>query len=95
MTVGRIAGVLSLMAFVAGVLIWLRSEEIRTAVNIQRLHHEEIAIRREWWSKQLELARLKSPGAIADRVAPMRLEVIPPHREDPMGEDHVWAPIDD
>lgn len=95
MTLGRIAGVLFLMAFVAGVLIWVRSEEIRTAVNIQRLHHEEIAIRRELWSKQLELARLKNPAAIAGRVEPMRLQVVPPHGEDLIGEDHVWAPIDD
>ena len=95
MTVGRIAGFLSLLAFVAGVLIWLRSEEIRTAVHIQQLHHEEIALRRELWSKQLELARLKSPAAIEGRVGPMQLDIIPPHGEDLDGNEHVFAPIDD
>lgn len=81
MTVGRISGFLSVLALVAGVLIWLRSEEIRTAVQIQQLHHEEIVIRRNLWSKQLELARLKSPAAIADRVEPMQLTVVPPYEE--------------
>lgn len=78
MTVGRVAGFLMLMGLIGGSVLWLRSEEVRVAVRTQRLHHEEIALRRELWRNQLEIGRLKSPTVVSERMKPMELTVVPP-----------------
>ncbi len=83
MTVAR---VLALLGVFAGVAVWcvhLRAEQTRLSARIQALRAEQLELRREAWTLELEAARLKSPEQIrvrADRwhldVYPRRLELI-------------------
>jgi hypothetical protein len=91
MTVGRIASFLMMMGLLGGAVIWLRSEEVRTAVRIQHMHHEEIALRRELWRNQLEISRLKAPSVVGNRVTPMQLTVIPPYGDSVIDPVEAWV----
>jgi hypothetical protein len=90
MTVGRVAGFLILMGVIGGGVVWLRSEEVRSAVRVQDLHHQEIALRRAIWRNQLEIGRLKSPAVVGQRVEPMELTVVPPHRDTEEEAKEAW-----
>jgi len=91
MTVGRVAGFLILMGLIGGGVIWLRSEEVRSAVRIQHYHHNEIALRRALWRNQLEISRLKSPAVVTARVEPMELKVVPAHGASEKDVGAAWV----
>ncbi len=82
MTVGR--GVVLLMVFVVlGVCsVRLRTQETHLAARIQELRGERRALRREAWGLQVEIARLRTPDQIRDRVERWRLAVRDPAHND-------------
>lgn len=82
MTVGR--GVVLLVAFVVlGVCsVRLRTQETRLAARIQELRGERRSLRREAWGLQVEIARLRTPDQIRDRVERWRLAVRDPVHND-------------
>ena len=78
MTVGR--GVVLLLTFVILAVcgVHLRAEETRLAARIQKLRAERAALRRESWALQVEIARLRTPDRIRDRVDRWQLQVQAP-----------------
>ncbi len=86
MTVGR--GVVLLLAFVvlAVCTVRLRTQETHLAARIQELRGERQALRREAWALQVEIARLRAPDLIRDRVERWRLAV-----RDPAGHEVTLA----
>ena len=82
MTVGR--GIVLLLTFVTLAVygVHLRAEETRLAARIQELRNERAALRREAWAWQVEIARLRAPAQIRDRVERWQLEVCAPLQTD-------------
>ena len=73
-------GLLLLLAFatLAVAAVHLRAEETRLAARIQQLRRERTALRRQSWALQMEIARLRAPRQIRERVDRWCLDVRAP-----------------
>ncbi|MCP4248655.1 MAG: hypothetical protein GY778_16540 [bacterium] len=78
MTIPRGLALLLCFAVLAVATIALRSEETRLTAQIQQLRGQQVDLRRESWALQLEIARLKAPREIQERVDHWRLQVLAP-----------------
>ncbi|MCH7814433.1 MAG: hypothetical protein IID40_10485, partial [Planctomycetes bacterium] len=81
MTVARGLALLLGFAVLAVATVTLRSEETRLTARIQQLRGQRVELRRESWALQLEIARLKAPRQIRERVDRWRLQVLAPGTE--------------
>ncbi len=85
-------GLLLMFGAIALGVVGLRAEEARTARRIQWIQLEAMAIRRELWSVQLDVARHKSPQRISEGVNRLALEVAAPGSPGPGRSDGLrWA----
>ncbi len=74
------ASTLAMIAALAAAVVMIRSEQARCARRVQCLRSRQIKLEREGWSHQAEMARLRTPAMIRERVERMRLCVAPPRR---------------
>ncbi len=78
MTVLRAMGMLVVFAATAISVVTLRGEQARVASRIQQLQSQRVELRRESWSLELEIGRLRGPHTISDRVGRWSLDLIGP-----------------
>ena len=78
MTVARGLFLLMMFGGLAVSASLLRTEQVRLATNIERLHLEQIELRRAEWASQLDISRLRAPARIDDRIAVWALGLQPP-----------------
>jgi cell division protein FtsL len=78
MTVARGLALLGLFAVLAIGAVHVRAEQVRMAARAQELRTEQLVLRREAWALQVEIARLRTPDQILDRVQRWELAVAPP-----------------
>ncbi len=64
------------MGAAAMALVAVRHEQVAAVSRIQRLRLEEIALVRETQREQMQLARLRSPQQIKDRIERLGLQVM-------------------
>jgi hypothetical protein len=83
-TIVRGAVLLLIAASIALCAVYLRTEQTRAAAHVQRLEEERIRLWQKSWTLQMEIARLKAPERITDRVERLRLQVAAPY-VDPLG----------
>ena len=75
MTPIRAGVALFLIAAICLTVVVLRSESVRLAARAQQHEAELLRLRREAWNIQMEIARLRSPEQIQDRIHNMELNV--------------------
>ncbi len=78
MTVARGLYLLFVLGALAVSASLLRTEQTRTAANIERLERERIALRRHLWTLETEIGQMRTPLRIDDRVAQWTLELQAP-----------------
>jgi hypothetical protein len=79
MTVMRAVAVLLVLGGLALAVVQLRSERVRCAARVAALQSERLRMRRESWNVQMEVARLRAPERIRERVGLLDLAVELPH----------------
>ena len=72
-------GLLLVFGAIALAVVYLRLEQTRTARRIQKIQMELVEIRRESWTAQLAIARLKAPSRLERRVEELNLQVAAPY----------------
>ncbi len=78
MTVVRGLYLLLMFGGLAVTATLLRTEQVRVAANIERLHRERIELRRKAWASQLDISLLRAPACIDDRIAYWSLDLQAP-----------------
>ena len=78
MSVFRTCGLLVAFAGIALTLVYLRTEQAGSAARSLELEARWIDLRRELWSGQTELARLRTPTQIRERIERFEVELVPP-----------------
>jgi len=78
MTTARLVGTLCLIAAIAAGIAILRTEQARCARRVQRLRSQCVELQRQRWAQQVELARLRAPTSLRERIERMNLPVRPP-----------------
>lgn len=81
MTLPRVLFVAVLLAAVGVAMVTVRHDMARTSFRVQRLHQQRIALQRDNWAREMELARLRVPADLRERVTEMSLPVSAPHVE--------------
>lgn len=89
MVLSRVTGLLVMVTALALLVTHLRGETVRANHRANLAHLKALAVRRELWDSQVELARLRSPQEIRRRVESMKLAVIPQPVELPLGNKPV------
>ena len=72
------------LATIAFAVVWLRAEQTRVAARMLGHEYRWVQKRRELWAVQAEVARLRTPHAVRDRVERVdRFEIglVPPEPE--------------
>ncbi len=78
---------LALFTVLAVCAVHLRAEQVRMTANVQSLRRERVELRRESWVLQTQIARLRAPNQIRDRVEHWDLAVHAPMPE--LGPDQT------
>ena len=78
MTTTRAMYVVLLLGAVSVTVVGLRTEQTRIAARTVQLQREGMALRRKAWVLHIEVARLRTPSHIRDRVARWSLNVFEP-----------------
>jgi hypothetical protein len=81
MTVPRALLVIAMMVIIGVAVVVLRGESARAANRVQHLHHRQVVLEHDIWSRDMELARLRGPDAIRRRTSDLGLELVPPSAE--------------
>ncbi len=68
MTVFRGLFLLTFFGAVGVLLIAVRTEQARTGARIEALQSDRVRLRRESWSLQVEISRLRTPERIEERL---------------------------
>jgi hypothetical protein len=89
MTVGRAVALLVVLGSLALCVVQLRSERVRCAARVAELRSERLRIRRDSWTVQMEIARMRTPDEIRARVQRWDLQVLRPHP--PLDKSHPDA----
>ncbi|HOB75416.1 MAG TPA: FtsL-like putative cell division protein [Phycisphaerae bacterium] len=77
MTTSRMVGVLVALALVGIAVVAIRVDQSRATQRIQKLQFEHTDLKREIWTQEVEIARLRSPQAIREQASRLGLEVAP------------------
>lgn len=91
MTVARGCVLLGCFTAIALAVVHLRSEQTRCAARLAGMDGRWVEIRRELWSVQTRIARLRSPERIRDRVAAFGTGLVPPGVETNAGPNERLA----
>lgn len=78
MTACRMAALILLLGITAGVLVYLRAEQVRSAASAIALECQSIEARRELWRIQVAVARLRAPAHVHDWMTRFQNETLPP-----------------
>jgi len=78
LTIARGAIMLAIFAGIALTVVHLRGEETRCAARILAHESRQVALRRDLWSLQGRIARLRTPERVRDRVASFQTGLVPP-----------------
>ncbi len=74
----RIAGIVALLTALSVSLICLRRATLGASAEIESLRRDQIALRREAWTLQAQIAAQRTPQAIHERVNEWQLNVSAP-----------------
>ena len=77
MTIPRMVGLLIALAALGITVVVLRVDQMRVAQRIQELQFNQTELRREIWTQEMELARLRSPRMIRERAERFGLAAAP------------------
>jgi len=66
------------MTLTAVGVVLLRQETARRSYRVMRLHRERTELDQKLWARQMELARLREPGHVRDKVHELDLSIVPP-----------------
>ena len=86
MTVARVLLALSMMVAIGVGIVVLRGESAKVANRVQRLHGRQLVLEQDLWSREMELAKLRTPDEIRRRARELGLEVVPP-KPDPNSKE--------
>jgi len=75
MTIPRMVVLLVALSAVGIAVVALRLDQMATSRRIQELEFRRTDLQRQVWTQELEIARLRSPGAVRDRARVFGLEV--------------------
>ena len=78
MTVARAAALFLTFALIALSVVYLRGQQTRTTARTHDLRVTQHRLRQQSWELQMEIARLKTPDQIRERVERWRLNVMAP-----------------
>jgi len=81
MTLPRGLLIATLLATVGVGLVLLRQDMARASHRIQGLHHRKGELEQTLWARQMDLARLRVPQRVRQRVTDLGLTVVPQHVE--------------
>ncbi len=79
MTIPRFLVLLALFAGLGMAVVALRADQVSRSHHIQEIMLEQTTSRRTMRSKEMDIARLRSPTMIRDRARRFELPVDPPH----------------
>ena len=68
MTIPRMVGLLAALAMVGITVVVMRADQRQVSQRIQELQFRQTELRREIWTQDMELARLRSPAMIRERA---------------------------
>ncbi len=68
MTIPRMVGLLLALTVVGLGVVVIRVDEAAISQRIQELQFRQTELRRQLWTQEMELARLRSPDMIRDRA---------------------------
>jgi len=75
MTIPRMVGLLVALAVVGLGVVVIRVDQAAITQRIQDCQFRQTQLRRQLWTQEMELARLRSPGMIRDRAERFGLQV--------------------
>ncbi len=78
MNATRLAVLMVAFAVLGLSVVYLRTEQARSAARTLAMEMKWIELRGEWWELQTDVARLRSPERIRDRLGWYQLELKPP-----------------
>lgn len=82
MKVGRVCGLIVGLGVIALGLVALRIAQARSASRALQREGEWVAMRRDLWSVQTRVARLKTPGQVRTRAERFGIDLVEPVEED-------------
>jgi len=92
MTIPRFTGLLVLSGALGIAVVVLRADQVRRSNHIQQLQFEQIALRQVIWTKEMEIARLRSPQMIRDRTSRLAIPLVPPYEEKSvLPQEEAWV----
>ncbi len=86
MSVSKACGLLACFALISIFVVFLRAEQARSVQRALAHEQEWVRLRRELWALQAEVARLKTPDQIRERVYRFRVNLLSPGEGAPMLE---------
>lgn len=78
MTALRVGMLVAAFTLIALGVVYVRTEGARSAVRALRHESEWINLRRELWQLQTQVARLRAPDRVHDRMAWLQTDLQPP-----------------
>jgi len=75
MTIPRMVVLLAALVVVGIAVVAMRLDQTATSRRIQELQFRRTELQRKIWTQELEIARLRSPGAVRDRAKLFGLNV--------------------
>ena len=75
MTIARMVGLLLCLAAVGLAVVAMRVEQSRVSWRVQQMQFDQGRLRRELWTQEMELARLRAPGMVRERAARLGLPI--------------------
>ncbi len=75
MTIPRMVILLVALAAVGIAVVALRLDQMTTSRRIQAMEFRRDDLQRQVWTQELEIARLRAPGAVRDRARVFGLDV--------------------
>lgn len=76
--ISRSVGIVVVISALAITLVGIRRHTLHAAVQVESLRREQIALRRQAWALQADIAAFTTPQQIAMRVSTWDLPVLQP-----------------
>ncbi|MBI4717216.1 MAG: hypothetical protein HY763_05385 [Planctomycetes bacterium] len=78
MTAFRVCVLFAALALLALAVVYLRTEQTRSAARTLKLESRWVELRRELWQAQTGVARLQAPEQVHDRLGWFQSDLVPP-----------------
>jgi len=75
MTIPRMVGVLLCLVAVSLAVVVMRVEQSRISWRTQQMQFDQARLRRELWTQETELARLRAPAMVRERAVRLGLQI--------------------